>query len=274
MEAGGAAPHALALVAMVAFQPAEAAAAGERYSQLLGEDQSWTIKGTAYKATLSKINTDANGKITGVVLNGMGKDGTTREKTFALSDLAEGDQELIRGLAAMPNNIELDLSNAKDAAEEAKWREQVIKDFGRLNELPGGKKLLDDIKAANSTEPITIKVGRGGNQFTWDKGRFGPTNLTIEYNPNRVQGDTVVNGSRERPPFMGLAKELFSAGRALTNQLAKGGANLGNINVAEDLAGAKFTQQLRNEWNRLSAAQRARLWRDQMLPQLKAALME
>jgi len=173
-----------------------------------------------------------------------------------IDKLSESDQQLIRGLKAMPSNVVLD--------GPPNWKEKVIRDFARLSETKKGKELLESIKKIGegdptigglaglpeNTTPITIVPRAGGdNKTTVVLGPGGKAkSVTIKYNPDDTQGDQVEGGSRERPPFVGLGKELFTAARALRGEFQpiRGGGPLG-INLAEERWSRQWENELRAE---------------------------
>jgi hypothetical protein len=90
---------------------------------------------------------------------------------------------------------------------------------------------------------MTIVPSGADNSTTYQRptGAAQPaTDVVVHYNPDQLTGDLVVGGgSRERPPFVGLDKELSTAARAL-----KG--SVGTV-MDEERASRKCENQLRKE---------------------------
>jgi hypothetical protein len=139
---------------------------------------------------------------------------------------------LVRGLQAIPANVEIDSVGRGDAFNAA-----VIRDFAKLADTKTGTEILKQLGsvaepqetdfhgqkvklAPFNTDPVTIKPSGGDNHTISTppiaSGRPS-TNVTLYYNPDQQTGDPVIGGgSRDRPPYVGQAKELHAAFQMLS----------------------------------------------------------
>ncbi len=72
-----------------------------------------------------------------------------------IGQLNPRDQQLVRGLKALPPNVDVKPEGVKKANQPA-WVEDVIVDIGRLSELPSGKAVLEKIRKENNEHAVTI----------------------------------------------------------------------------------------------------------------------
>ncbi|WP_454831484.1 M91 family zinc metallopeptidase [Pseudoxanthomonas wuyuanensis] len=93
------------------------------------------------------------------------------------------------------------------------FRKQVKEDIKVLRSKPEGKALVSALKSTRNT--ITIKESTGGNSTATSAqpSANGSTGIgsEIKYNPNSTTGGQDVNGSNQRPAFVGLAHEMGHA---------------------------------------------------------------
>ncbi len=210
--------------------------AAKKPGDVLGT-RTWLSSGASkFVARLEKISKDGKS-----VTLSHGK----KTVTVPVDKLTGHDQALIRGLQALPENVTLSTEGLKKNNQQ-QWVEAVILDLGRLNELPSGKELLARI--AKNTNSITIKVRDDedgiGNRINYTPAKGGSKDAIISYSPTdrkgwKVDGD---RGSRDRPPFLALGKELWTGDRA-----AVGGDE--DTVPAEERESAKFENTLRDQFN-------------------------
>ena len=202
--------------------------------------RTWTSTGgTRLRGTLDSVLDD--GKSVAIVP----ADGK-KPRAARIDQLSKRDQQLIRGLQALPPNVSLNPEGLKKANQPG-WVEDVIADIGRLSELPSGKKVLDGIRDHNNGHAVTI-VPRDPGQD--NHAEFRPlsdrgSDVTVQYDPHDIKGDIVGGGKgdRTRPPYIALGKELSTAAKALFNT--------SSINSQrEETAAAEFDNGLRDEHNR------------------------
>ena len=204
---------------------------------------------------------------------GVSEDGKTvtlisadgKETPVAIDKLNQEDQALIRGLQVMPDNVRFDTTALRGATKQEvqAWKERVIRSFAQLSELPEGRELLKRLKTMAApqrakiggkwvrvepdvTTPLTIAARKGGdNHIKFDPldDRRKTAEVTIYYDPADFAGDA----NKERPPFIGLGKELSTAERVFKRSAAKAGNN--PIINPEERPSAIFENKLRNEYN-------------------------
>jgi hypothetical protein len=159
--------------------------------------------------------------------------GTQRE--VPVSKLSASDQELVRGLRAIPANVKIAPAGKGNAFNVA-----VIKAFAQLSATNAGSHILQQLAgvaqgqvdyirgqkvtlAPCNTDAVTIQKSAGENHTTFN-GPSSPgrpaTNVILRFNPTGPTGDKVVgDGSTERPPYVALAKELHVAFQALSGDV-------------------------------------------------------
>ncbi len=96
----------------------------------------------------------------------------------------------------------------------------TLRDLGKLNATPTGKKLLESINTNKGGHKVKIIESTGGNTenaANWNNGLYDRTNnkpgpgsdSTVEYNPHRTKLDG--ENWMERDPAVGLGHELIHA---------------------------------------------------------------
>jgi hypothetical protein len=153
------------------------------------------------------------------------------DKQF-LNDLGKlrDDKGFMAGMKAKPGNIHLD-SSGIPADRRMAWEAQVIRDIGKLNELPSGKATIDG--ATQQGKDITIKP-RPPRSDNYASGG------TVYYDPGDVNGARALSGD-ERPPFIGLGQELYNAEVNLSPR---------DLTRAEkETGGLHASKRLRSEYN-------------------------
>ncbi len=188
------------------------------------------------------------------------------EVEVPMDQLAANDRLYVLGQRVMPANIKMDSSTISDAHKRRQWEEAVYRDIGALSELSDGAKLLDDIaQVAKPTEmffrgkkvgggrpindtPIILVPREGGDNHTLiqpPRDRLGGSqSVRVHYSPFDTQGDLVEGGgSRERPAFLSLGKELSTGNKALRGPIA-------NV-MEEERRSAAFENLLRDQYNRV-----------------------
>ncbi|MBS0211115.1 MAG: hypothetical protein JSS27_19390 [Planctomycetes bacterium] len=190
--------------------------------------------------------------------------GTTRDVELDPAQLSADDQELIRGLKALPDNVRL------DPAAPQVWKEKVLRDVAKLNELAHGAEILNGV--GETAKPSKSFIGGKWHEFLPvnnapvtivpatpsqdNRTRFTPqgsegkaSDVTVHYNPDNFQGDLVVGGGdRTRPPFIALGKELTTATRALRGRT--GAADASGLSLPEESKSRRSENQLRDQYNR------------------------
>jgi hypothetical protein len=195
--------------------------------------------------------------------------------------LVDADQTLLDNIVTKPQNVIVDGSQIANDKARQDWERQVYMDLATLAGTTAGGDLMKEIQEAGepqqtrvvrkdangqplrdeknkvivdtieeqskATVPITIVPRSGGdNKTSIDQGRRGPASVTIHYDPNDRIGDIVKgNGSRDRPPYIGLGKEMSTAKRAILNEIG----DLGNTRtkLKEERESRSFENQLRRE---------------------------
>jgi RHS repeat-associated protein len=227
--------------------------AASNAAALLPGSRVWTSAGNAYTtdAQLTAVAEDGS-TITLKMANG-----TTKE--VPVSKLSTADQGLVAGLIAVPPNVVVDPCEKKGKAGDS-FREAVITAFANIAKTTAGAQVVKDVGSVaqpgtmflngkqvptdpTNKTPMTIVPSGADNSTTYQRptGAAQPaTDVVVHYNPDQLTGDLVVGGgSRERPPFVGLDKELSTAARAL-----KG--SVGTV-MDEERASRKCENQLRKE---------------------------
>ncbi len=207
------------------------------------EKEPWEALGP--RRWVDKAGKHLTGKIESISKDGesitLKEDGTDRKVTRKIANMSAEDQELIKGMRAMPHNITLNPAGLTKKREQ-QWLEGVIVNFGILSDLPDGKDLLGRIGKRTNRIEIVPRTSRD-NKIEYNRLPRGATNTKITYDPFDPKGDVVVGGGdRSRPPYIALGKELSTGERALTGDAS------GNDMVEENKA-AEFENTLRDQHN-------------------------
>jgi RHS repeat-associated protein len=155
------------------------------------------------------------------------------------STLKDEDQALIDAINKKPKNVIVDGSAIANDKDRQDWERKVYKDLEDLAGTKAGGELMTEISSV--AQPQTILAGgkrvsadpvnktrvtivprskdAADNQTNIEPGdrRQKATKVTIQYDPSDTKGDLVEpqGGSRRRPPYIGLAKELHVAWSSL-----------------------------------------------------------
>ncbi len=210
---------------------------------VLGE-RDWKSKGgrRTFKGTFLRLSEDGKS----VILKPSADDADQKNRKVPINDLSADDQALVKGLQALPKNVTLDADGLMEKNKQT-WKEAVIRDFGRLSELPGGKELLDDIKTSNNGHGIRI-APRGADQdnsVTFQGDMTRGSDATVHYDPTDTQGYKVDGGRGDatRPPYLALGKELHTGQRA---QVGRASSNT----MEEEIDAGNFENELRDQHNK------------------------
>jgi RHS repeat-associated protein len=177
-----------------------------------------------------------------------------------IDKLSADDQRLLKTLRDKPRNIVIDPSSLKEDERE-KWERGVITELGALMETKKGKEICGKVSACKypprtqiaegltadappiNEYPVTIEPRQAKRdnftKFNPRRRGDGARNVTIFYDPFDAKGDATKNGDRDRPPFVGLAKELFTANQALRGMYAP--------DIDMERSSRSFENQLREE---------------------------
>ena len=143
---------------------------------------------------------------------------------YPIANLSKEDQELMKKLAVVPPNIVIDPFGKK--GEEAKdFVKTVANVIGKLNTIPKGKEIIQDIK--NVVDPPPVKIGKAG--VATQEGNETPIKIipSTEVVDGKPDSKTTIKANDKTgqleskvPPivhfnpksgFAGLGKELWHA---------------------------------------------------------------
>jgi hypothetical protein len=202
--------------------------AARNVASLLPGEYEWTSVDGQYKTKAKLVSVSNDGATVTLNISGTNKD-------VPVNRLSEKDQKLVKELLAMPKNVAID-----PRAGGNDFNLKVIHDFARLSATTTGRKILQRLRSAAEGEvtrlggqkvtlapfneqPVTITKDNRNHTESKPPTRPGQParDVTLYYNPDDETGDLVVGKdsgdkkSRERPPYVGLAKELSTASQLL-----------------------------------------------------------
>jgi hypothetical protein len=198
--------------------------AGSNAAGLLPGEYTWTSADGKFQTAAKLVSVRSDGSAVTLNINGVPKE-------VSVNKLSASDQELVKGLLAIPANVKIAPTGKGNAFNGA-----VIRDFAKLAATSTGAQILKQLASVAqsqvthlagqkvtmtpfNTDPVTIKPSEGDNHTKSTppvaSGRPS-TNVTLYYDPDKKEGDPVVGGgSKRRPAYVGLAKELHVAFQAL-----------------------------------------------------------